>query len=119
MRERADHSAAAGARGRFDGARFEAGHEIWRNSRSSRDPTARGNAAHAGGGAQMGATRILVRRRTIEPLRDVKTMRILMISAEAPPLQRKGALIVVMNALPHELSERGYDLCVAHTLFGA
>ena len=61
----------------------------------------------------MGATRILVRRRTIERLRDVKTMRILMISAEAPPLQRTGALIDVMNALPHELRARGHDISVA------
>ena len=33
-------------------------------------------------------------------------MRILMISAEGPPLQRTGALIDVMNALPRELRER-------------
>src|SRR5437588_4170214 len=40
-------------------------------------------------------------------------MRILMISAEAPPLQRTGALIDVMNALPHELRARGHDISVA------
>jgi len=61
----------------------------------------------------MGATRILVRRRTIERRRNIKTMRILMISAEAPPLQRTGALIDVMNALPHELRARGHDISVA------
>ena len=36
-----------------------------------------------------------------------------MISAEAPPLQRTGALIDVMNALPHELRARGHDISVA------
>src|SRR2546429_949238 len=40
-------------------------------------------------------------------------MRILMISAEAPPLQRTGALIDVMNALPHELRARGNEISVA------
>jgi starch synthase len=40
-------------------------------------------------------------------------MRILMISAEAPPLQRTGALIDVMNALPHELRARGHEISVA------
>src|SRR6059058_1475285 len=37
-------------------------------------------------------------------------MRILMISAEGPPLQRTGALIDVMNALPRELRERGHEV---------
>src|SRR5256886_1776693 len=40
-------------------------------------------------------------------------MRILMISAEGPPLQRAGALIDVMDALPHELRERGHEVSVA------
>ena len=39
-------------------------------------------------------------------------MRILMISAEGPPLQRTGALIDVMNALPRELRERGHEVSV-------
>jgi starch synthase len=39
-------------------------------------------------------------------------MRILMISAEGPPLQRTGALIDVMDALPTELRARGHDVCV-------
>ena len=40
-------------------------------------------------------------------------MRILMISAEGPPLQRAGALIDVMDALPRELRERGHEVAVA------
>ena len=36
-----------------------------------------------------------------------------MISAEAPPLQRTGAVIDVMNALPHELRARGHEISVA------
>jgi starch synthase len=39
-------------------------------------------------------------------------MRVLMITAEAPPLQRTGALIDVMNALPRELRERGHEVSV-------
>ena len=39
-------------------------------------------------------------------------MRILMISAEAPPLQRAGALVDVLNALPRELRERGHEVSV-------
>jgi starch synthase len=35
-----------------------------------------------------------------------------MISAEGPPLQRTGALIDVMDALPTELRARGHDVCV-------
>jgi hypothetical protein len=54
----------------------------------------------------VGATRILVRGRTLERRRNIATMRILMISAEAPPLQRTGALVDVMEALPHELRAR-------------
>src|SRR5438094_7415944 len=61
----------------------------------------------------MGATGVLVRRKTVEGPPDIKTMRILMISAEAPPLQRTGALIDVMNALPHELRGRGHEISVA------
>src|SRR2546423_3285673 len=44
-------------------------------------------------------------------------MRILMISAEGPPLQRAGALIDVMDALPHELRERGHEVRVALTFY--
>ena len=40
-------------------------------------------------------------------------MRILMASAEGPPLRRTGALIDVMDALPHELRERGHDVSLA------
>jgi len=36
-----------------------------------------------------------------------------MISAEGPPLQRAGALIDVMDALPHELRSRGHEVAVA------
>ena len=61
----------------------------------------------------MGATRILVRGRTLERRRNIATMRILMISAEAPPLQRTGALVDVMEALPHELRARGHEVGVA------
>ena len=39
-------------------------------------------------------------------------MRILMISAEAPPLQRAGALIDVLDALPHELRQRDHEVSV-------
>ncbi|MGH8102592.1 MAG: glycogen/starch synthase, partial [Chthoniobacterales bacterium] len=39
-------------------------------------------------------------------------MRILMISAEGPPLQHTGALIDVMDALPCELRARGHDVSV-------
>jgi starch synthase len=39
-------------------------------------------------------------------------MRILMISAEAPPLQRGGALVDVLEALPHQLRERGHEISV-------
>jgi starch synthase len=40
-------------------------------------------------------------------------MRILMVSAEGPPLQRGGALVDVMNALPHELRNQGHEVSVA------
>src|SRR2546426_900369 len=40
-------------------------------------------------------------------------MRILMISAEAPPLRRAGALVDVLNALPRELRGRGHEVAVA------
>src|ERR1700737_5060587 len=40
-------------------------------------------------------------------------MRILMLSAEAPPLQRAGALVDVMNAVPHKRRERGHEVSVA------
>ncbi|MFL6513699.1 MAG: glycogen synthase [Chthoniobacterales bacterium] len=39
-------------------------------------------------------------------------MRILMVSAEGPPLQRSGALIDVMNALPRELRGLGHEVSV-------
>src|SRR5438270_4827237 len=40
-------------------------------------------------------------------------MRILMISAEGPPLRHAGALIDIMDALPHELRSRGHEVAVA------
>jgi starch synthase len=40
-------------------------------------------------------------------------MRILMISAEGPPMLHAGALIDVMDALPHELRARGHEVAVA------
>src|SRR5215471_1232619 len=40
-------------------------------------------------------------------------MKILMISAEGPPLLHAGALIDVMDALPHELRSRGHEVAVA------
>lgn len=40
-------------------------------------------------------------------------MRILMISAEGPPMQRAGALVDVMDALPHELRNQGHEVSVA------
>src|SRR5882724_13572118 len=39
-------------------------------------------------------------------------MRILMISAEGPPLLHAGALIDVMDALPQELRSRGHEVAV-------
>jgi starch synthase len=36
-----------------------------------------------------------------------------MISAEGPPLQRTGALVDVMEALPHQLRARGHEVSVA------
>ena len=40
-------------------------------------------------------------------------MRILMISAEGPPMQRTGALVDVMDALPRALRDRGHEVSVA------
>lgn len=40
-------------------------------------------------------------------------MKILMVAAEAPPLQRAGALVDVLDALPRELRARGHEVCVA------
>jgi starch synthase len=40
-------------------------------------------------------------------------MRILMISPEGPPLQRAGALVDVMDALPAALRSRGHEISVA------
>jgi len=39
-------------------------------------------------------------------------MKILMISAEGPPMQRTGALVDVMDALPSALRARGHDVSV-------
>jgi glycogen synthase len=39
-------------------------------------------------------------------------MRILMISAEGPPLQRAGAVIDVMDGLPGALRSQGHEVCV-------
>lgn len=36
-----------------------------------------------------------------------------MITAEGPPLQRAGALVDVLDALPHELRARGHEVAVA------
>src|SRR5438132_183131 len=40
-------------------------------------------------------------------------MRILMSSAEGPPLQRAGALVDVMDALPSALRDRGHEVSIA------
>src|SRR2546430_14192257 len=40
-------------------------------------------------------------------------MKILMISAEGPPLQRAGALVDVMDSLPGALVARGHEVIVA------
>ena len=40
-------------------------------------------------------------------------MRILMISAEGPPMQRAGALVDVIDALPHQLRNAGHEVSVA------
>jgi len=40
-------------------------------------------------------------------------MKILMISAEGPPLQRAGALVDVMDSLPAALLARGHEVSVA------
>src|SRR5256885_16979607 len=40
-------------------------------------------------------------------------MRILMVSAEAPPLQRAGALVDAMDSLPSALRARGHEVSVA------
>src|SRR6476661_5434495 len=42
-----------------------------------------------------------------------RRMRILMSSAEGPPMQRAGALIDVMDALPNALRVRGHEVSVA------
>src|SRR5438477_6700384 len=44
-------------------------------------------------------------------------MRILMISAEGPPLQRAGALVDVMDALPSALRARGHEVSVVVQLY--
>ncbi len=46
-----------------------------------------------------------------------RRMRILMVSAEGPPLQRAGALIDVMDALPTALRARGNEVSVALPLY--
>ncbi|PYL74991.1 MAG: hypothetical protein DMF26_09145, partial [Verrucomicrobia bacterium] len=40
-------------------------------------------------------------------------MRILMSSAEGPPMQRAGALVDVMDALPSALRDRGHEVSIA------
>src|SRR5256885_15315502 len=40
-------------------------------------------------------------------------MKILMISAEGPPLQRAGALVDVMDSLPGALRARGHEVSIA------
>ena len=45
-------------------------------------------------------------------------MKILMISAEGPPLQRAGALVDVMDALPSALGTRGHEVSVALPFYG-
>src|SRR5437016_273606 len=42
-----------------------------------------------------------------------RRMRILMSSAEGPPMQRAGALVDVMDALPSALHDRGHEVSVA------
>jgi starch synthase len=44
-------------------------------------------------------------------------MKILMISAEGPPMQRAGALVDVMDALPGALRARGHDVSVVLPLY--
>src|SRR5712664_3614729 len=44
-------------------------------------------------------------------------MKILMISAEGPPLQRAGALVDVMDSLPSALRARGHDVSVTLPLY--
>src|SRR5712672_868383 len=44
-------------------------------------------------------------------------MRILMSSAEGPPMQRTGALVDVMDALPSALRARGHEVSVAMPLY--
>ena len=44
-------------------------------------------------------------------------MKILMISAEGPPLQRAGALVDVMDSLPSALRARGHEVSVALPLY--
>ena len=44
-------------------------------------------------------------------------MTILMISAEGPPLQRAGALVDVMGALPAQLRTRGHEVALALPLY--
>src|ERR1051325_6721819 len=44
-------------------------------------------------------------------------MKILMISAEGPPLQRAGALVDVMDALPSALRSRGHEVSVVLPLY--
>ena len=44
-------------------------------------------------------------------------MKILMISAEGPPMQRAGALVDVMDALPAALRARGHDVSVVLPLY--
>src|SRR5438477_3816952 len=55
-------------------------------------------------------------RRDVEAFRTSNiqhSMRILMIGAEGPPMQRTGALVDVMDALPSALRARGHEVTVA------
>ena len=63
--------------------------------------------AYEQGSVGVGETRIRRGRR------QSNTMRILMVSPEGPPLQRAGALIDVMDALPRALRSRGHEISVA------
>ena len=50
--------------------------------------------------------------RLAEIRHQTSPMRILMVAAEGPPLQRTGALVDVMTALPRELRERGHEVSI-------
>src|SRR5215510_15044105 len=66
----------------------------------------------------MGEAGVFVRQRRVEENAERPTsnaehrMKILMISAEGPPLQRAGALVDVMDALPSALRGLGHEISV-------